>query len=389
MTGSLHDAEDLVQEITLRAWRAAESYDPQRASVRTWLYRIATNVCLTTLKSAARRALPVDLSQPSSVTDVGLLTRQPELPWLEPFPDALLDDGDPATVVAARESVRLAFIAALQHLPPLQRAVLILRDVLALRANEVAEFLDTSSASVNSALQRARAQLSTIPADDALTEPSGTEQRELLDRYVGAFETLDVEALKKVLRDDALLQMPPFPAWFRGRESVAAFLGSVFAREGAIRCLPTRANGLPALGSYRRRGTSAFEATTLHVLTLDRDGVARMDPVPHAAAVPGFRAVGQYVTEAARMYWGGWCSASSARRIAASIRCGSPGSVAWPGWMRPGGGYIGGRDVGTSRRGTRSAEQVHVDLSWGRCLAARSVALGASGPRREVVRLVR
>jgi RNA polymerase sigma-70 factor (ECF subfamily) len=288
MTGSLHDAEDLVQEVTLRAWRAAGSYDPQRASVRTWLYRIATNACLTALKSAARRALPVDLSQPSTDTDIGQLTRQPELPWLEPFPDALLDYGDPAAVVAVRDSVRLAFIAALQHLPPRQRAVLILRDVLALRAGEVAELLDTSTASVNSALQRARSQLPAVPADDALTEPSDAEQRELLDRYVGAFETLDVEALKKVLRDDALLQMPPFPAWFRGREPVAALLGSVFAREGAIRCLPTRANGLPALGSYRRRGTSTFEATTLHVLTLDRDGVARLDLFHTPQLFPAF-----------------------------------------------------------------------------------------------------
>ena len=166
-----------------------------------------------------------------------------------------------------------------------QRAVLAM---LALRANEVAELLGITSASVNSALQRARAQLPTGPAEDTLTEPSDAEKRELLDRYVGAFETLDIEALKTVLREDALLQMPPFPAWFRGREPVAALLGSVFAREGAIRCLPTRANGLPALGSYRRRGTGTFEATTLHVLTLDRDGVARLDLFHTPQLFPAF-----------------------------------------------------------------------------------------------------
>lgn len=275
MTGSLHDAEDLVQEITLRAWKSAGAYDPQRASVRTWLYRIATNVCLTALEGASRRALPVDLSEPSTVTDVARHARRPELPWLEPFPDALLE-ADPARLVAARESVRLALIAALQHLPPLQRAVLILRDVLALRANEVAELLGTSNAAVNSALQRARVQLAAVSADDVLTEPSDAEQRELLGRYVKAFETLDVAALKQILRDDALLQMPPFAAWFRGRETIGTFLASVFARNHAMRLLPTRANGRPALGSYRPRD-GVWEPTTLHVLTFGGDGIARMD----------------------------------------------------------------------------------------------------------------
>ncbi|WP_433562723.1 sigma-70 family RNA polymerase sigma factor [Nocardia sp. CA-151230] len=274
MTGSLHDAEDLVQEILVRAWRSADSYDPQRASLRTWLYRIATNVCLTALKSAQRRALPVDLAQPNPVVGAERLAPSPELPWLEPFPDALLGDGDPAAVVAARESVRLAFVAALQHLPPLQRAVLILRDVLALRAAEVAGLLDTSTAAVNSALQRAHAQLSGVQAGPA--ELGDDEQRELLKRYVEAFEAMDIDALKAILRDDAMLQMPPFLAWFQGRDAVTAFLGRVFARGEVFRLLPTRANNRPALAAYVERG-DVFEAANLHVLTLDRDGFARLD----------------------------------------------------------------------------------------------------------------
>lgn len=274
MTGSLHDAEDLVQEIQVRAWKAAESYDPQRASIRTWLYRIATNVCLTALANAKRRALPVDLTPPNPVVGPAPLDRFPEMPWLEPFPDALLGDGDPAAVVTARESVRLAFVAALQHLPPLQRAVLILRDVLALRAGEVAGLLDTTTAAVNSALQRAHAQLSALPPGPA--ELGDEEQRELLKRYVEAFEAMDIEALKRILRDDAMLQMPPVLAWFQGRDAVAAFLARVFARDGGFRLIPTRACDRPALAAYVRRG-DVYEAANLHVLTLDEGGVARMD----------------------------------------------------------------------------------------------------------------
>jgi RNA polymerase sigma-70 factor, ECF subfamily len=289
MTGSLHDAEDLVQEIALRAWRAADSYDPQRASVRTWLFRIATNVCLTELKNARRRALPEDMSGPSPLTEVGRHAPQPELPWLEPFPDALLGDGDPAAVVAARDGLRLAFVAALQHLPPLQRAVLILRDVLALRADEVASLLDTSAAAVNSALQRARSRVAALEQPGpALVEPSDAEQRALLERYVRAFEQLDIGTLEQVLRDDAHLQMPPFAAWFLGRAAVVEFIGSVFALEGEFRLLPTRANGRPALAAYRRRDTPNFRAANLHVLTLDRDGVARMDLFHAPELFPAF-----------------------------------------------------------------------------------------------------
>jgi RNA polymerase sigma-70 factor (ECF subfamily) len=278
MTGCLHDAEDLVQETALRAWRSADTYDPARSAPRTWLYRIATNLCLTALKNAERRALPADLSEPSRVTDVGRLTAQPELAWLEPFPDSLLDGGDPAAVVTARESVRLAFIAALQHLPPLQRAVLVLRDVLALPAVEVATLLDTTTASVNSALQRARSHLAAAaPIDDILTEPSDSQQRDLLDRYVTAFETMDIDALKQILREDALLQMPPYAAWFLGRDAIAAFLSTVFARGGTFRIASGRANGCPAFGLYRRRDDDLFRPLNLHVLTLDHEAIVRME----------------------------------------------------------------------------------------------------------------
>lgn len=282
MTGSLHDAQDLVQETMLRAWRSAESYDPSRASLRTWLYRIATNLCLTALADARRRALPAGLSAPNTETEVGRLSASPESPWLEPFPDAWLDHGDPAALIAARRSVRLAFIAALQHLPPLQRAVLILRDVLAFRADETAALLETTTPAANSALQRARTRLAEAALDEdegRLTEPTDDDLRVLLGRYVAAFETMDIDALKQVLRDDALLQMPPYPAWFLGREPVAAFLATVFARGGTLRFAPVAAgvNGCPAFGLYRRRETADFEPLNLHVLTLDAAGVARID----------------------------------------------------------------------------------------------------------------
>jgi RNA polymerase sigma-70 factor (ECF subfamily) len=290
MTGSLHDAQDLVQETMLRAWRSAETYDPGRASVRTWLYRIATNLCVDALADAKRRALPADLSEPSTVPDVNQLIRSPEIPWLEPFPDSALDHRDPAALAAERESVRLAFIAALQHLPPLQRAVLILRDVLAFRAAETAALLDTSSAAVNSALQRARTQLATaMPDEGVLEEPTEQGLRDLLHRYVSAFESMDVDALKKALRDDALLQMPPVLAWFLGRESIAEFFGTTFARGGEYRFVPIDpANGCPAYALYRRRGTPDFEALNLHLFTVGADGVARIDVFHDTDLFPAF-----------------------------------------------------------------------------------------------------
>jgi RNA polymerase sigma-70 factor, ECF subfamily len=288
MLGSLHDAEDLVQETLLRAWRFGDGYDSSRGSVRTWLYRIATNACLSYLEGRQRRVLPVDLSGPSATPDIARVDQHTEIPWLEPFPDALIGSGDPSAVVELRESIRLAFIAALQLLPPRQRAVLILRDVLAMPAAEAGALLEMTVPSVNSALQRARAQLAAAApsADGAgLAQPSDDTSRDLLDRYITAFTSMDVEGLKATLREDALLQMPPFPQWFLGRDSIGEFLATGFARGGEYRCRPAGANGQPAVALYRRRDTDAYQFLHLQVFTITRDGIARID---------GFQAEGLY-----------------------------------------------------------------------------------------------
>jgi RNA polymerase sigma-70 factor (ECF subfamily) len=280
MLGSLHDAEDLVQETMLRAWRFADGYDESRGSVRTWLYRIATNACLTYLEGRQRRALPVDLNGPSPSPDIAKIEGHLEIPWLEPFPDALVSPENPAAVAEARESIRLAFIAALQHLPPRQRAVLILRDVLAMPAAEVAPLLEMTVTSVNSALQRARAQLAAAApsADGAgLAQPSDDTSRDLLDRYTAAFTAMDVEALKATLREDALLQMPPFPQWFLGRDPIGEFMATVFARGGLYRFVQTRGNGQPALGVYQRRDSDAPQLLHVEVLTMTQAGIAQID----------------------------------------------------------------------------------------------------------------
>jgi RNA polymerase sigma-70 factor (ECF subfamily) len=280
MLGSLHDAEDLVQETLLRAWRFAGGYDESRGSIRTWLYRIATNACLSYLEGRQRRALPVDLNGPSQLLDIAKVEERLEIPWLEPFPDAMIPAGDPSAVVEARESIRLAFIAALQHLPPRQRAVLILRDVLVMPAAETASLLEMTVASVNSALQRARAQLAAVsPSADGtgLVQPPDDTSRDLLDRYMAAFTTMDVEALKGTLREDALLQMPPFPEWFLGRDAIGEFLATGFARGGSYRFAQTRANGQPALGLYRRRNSDAHQFLHLQILTLTETGIAQID----------------------------------------------------------------------------------------------------------------
>jgi RNA polymerase sigma-70 factor, ECF subfamily len=288
MLGSLHDAEDVVQETMLRAWRFAGGYDESRGSIRTWLYRIATNACLSFLEGRQRRVLPVDLNGPSQLPDIAKLEQRLEIPWLEPFPDALVPSGDPSAVVEARESIRLAFIAALQHLPPRQRAVLILRDVLVMPAAEVASLLEVTVASVTSALQRARAQLAAASpsADGAdLVQPPDEESRDLLDRYMAAFTTMDVEALKKTLREDALLQMPPFGEWFLGRDAIGEFMATGFARGGSFRFAPTRANGQPALALYSRRDGHAYQFRQVQVLTMTETGIAQID---------GFHADGLY-----------------------------------------------------------------------------------------------
>jgi RNA polymerase sigma-70 factor, ECF subfamily len=280
MLGSLHDAEDLVQETMLRAWRFAGGYDESRGSIRTWLYRIATNACLSYLEGRQRRVLPVGLNGPSQSPDIAKLEERLEIPWLEPFPDAPGSSGDPSAVVEARENIRLAFIAALQHLPPRQRAVLILRDVLAMPAAEVASLLEVTVASVNSALQRAHAQLAAASpsADGAgLVQPSDDTSQDLLDRYMAAFTAMDVEALKGTLREDALLQMPPFPEWFLGRDAIGEFLATAFARGGSFRFVQTRANGQPALCLYRRRNSDVHQFLHVQVLTMTETGIAQID----------------------------------------------------------------------------------------------------------------
>ena len=256
MAGSVHDAEDLVQETLVRAWRAWDGFEG-RASVRTWLYRICTNVCLRALENRARRPLPSGLGAPGAL-DAPLAAARPEVPWLEPLPDAALraDPADPASIVVSRHSVRLALVAALQHLPPRQRAVLILRDVLGWPAAEVAELLQMSVIAVNSALRRARDSLRQAGvAEDSVREPADAGTRAVVEAYASAFENADVAALTRLLAADAVLEMPPTPTWFAGREAIARFFGTrVLGAPGDFLLAETGANGQPAFAAYRRGG---------------------------------------------------------------------------------------------------------------------------------------
>jgi RNA polymerase sigma-70 factor (ECF subfamily) len=275
MLGSVYDAEDLVQETYVRAWRSYEKFEG-RSSMRTWLHRIATNACLNALETRTRRPLPIGLGGPSS-DPADALVEQREVPWLEPMPDALIS-ADPAAVVAGRESVRLAVIAAMQFLPPRQRAVLILRDVLQWPAAEVAEMMDMTTASVNSALQRARAQLQeAAPAADDVTEPDDADQRQLLDRFVAAFEAKDMAAIVSIFTKDAVWEMPPFTGWYQGPEDIARLVDTRCPAEGPgdMRLVPTRANGQYAFGLYMRDG-DVYRPFNLPVLTLTPDGVSHV-----------------------------------------------------------------------------------------------------------------
>jgi RNA polymerase sigma-70 factor, ECF subfamily len=267
MLGSAFEAEDAVQETLLRAWRGFDRFEG-RAALRSWLYRIATNVCLNMLGASQRRARPMDLG-PAGTADATLGPELPEATWIEPVPDSrvVAAGGDPAEVAIARESVRLAFVAALQRLPPRQRAVLILREVLHWKASEVAELLDTSVASVNSALQRARATLGG-PEDPAhaTTEPLDDQQRALLARYVDAFERYDMDALTSLLHEDATWSMPPYELWLQTHRDIVHWcLGPGIGCRGS-RLIPTMANGAPAFGQYKPDPAGGLQPWSLQVV---------------------------------------------------------------------------------------------------------------------------
>ncbi|MFC3500161.1 sigma-70 family RNA polymerase sigma factor [Micromonospora krabiensis] len=270
MLGSVFEAEDAVQDTFVRAWRGFDRFEG-RSALRSWLYRIATNVCLTMLASAQRRVLPMDLGPAGSGDATGPGEPRPDEIWVGPAPDGRLlpERSDPAEVVASRESVRLAFVAALQHLPPRQRAVLILREVLAWSAQEVADLLDTSVASVNSALQRARATLAAADTTADVYKPMDDEQKALLARYVQAFEAYDLRALTTLLHEDVTLSMPPVPLWLRGHEDIVAWMTGTGSGCRGSRLLPVVANGMPAFGQYRVSLTgSGHEPWALIVLGL-------------------------------------------------------------------------------------------------------------------------
>jgi RNA polymerase sigma-70 factor, ECF subfamily len=283
MLGSVHDAEDLVQETYLRAWRSFHGFD-HRSSLRTGMYRIATNVCLTALKGRDRRPLPTGLGAPPGDPG-GSLDSRPEVPWLEPLPDAMVwsdADPDPADAAVSRDSVRLAFVAALQHLTAQQRAVLILRDVLAWRAAEVAQALDITVAAANSTLQRARAHLERLsegveqaPASFAL---HGGRHRDLLERYVAAFEEYDVASIVRLLTEDAVWEMPPFTGWYRGADQIGRLISTQCPAScaGDMRMVPTSANAQPALALYMRDDDGVHRAFQIKQLTIEGGRVAHV-----------------------------------------------------------------------------------------------------------------
>jgi RNA polymerase sigma-70 factor (ECF subfamily) len=286
MLGSSFEAEDAVQETLLRAWKSFEGFEG-RSALRSWLYRITTNVCLDMLNGSQRRARPMDLG-PAQVADANLLGNPlPEVTWLEPIPDGrvLPSGADPAEVVEQRDTIRLAFVAALQHLPPKQRAVLILREVLRWKANEVAELLDTTVQSVNSALQRARAALEATPvAESDSFAPMDEDQQALLARYVDAFERYDMDSLTALLTEDATWSMPPYALWLQTHTDIVEWcLGPGIGCEGS-RLVPVEANGSPAFGQYKPSPDGGYEAWSLQVLEVSEGritGICFFLDTPH------------------------------------------------------------------------------------------------------------
>jgi RNA polymerase sigma-70 factor (ECF subfamily) len=292
MLASPFDAEDAVQDTLLRAWRGREHFEdrpPGQGGLRPWLYRIATNVCLDMLKGRGRRALPVELG-PSGAGEFPMGDPQPEAMWVQPISDTLVSDetGDPAVVVMARETVRLAFIAALQHLTPRQRAVLILRDVLSWRASEVAQLLETTEDAVNGTLKRARAVLAS--SDLKLGAPdSGEVEQQLLAGYVEAFERYDVEALVALLHEDAIVAMPPFELWLQGSADIRAFLAGMQSEAGRDRLLPLSANGCPAVAVYRPDPVGVFQPYGIMLLEITGDRISAIQAFLDTALFSVFR----------------------------------------------------------------------------------------------------
>jgi RNA polymerase sigma-70 factor, ECF subfamily len=299
MLGSFEDSEDLVQETFLRAWRNRASFRPgERSSFRAWIYRIATNACLDVLRSRPRRVLPPEVG-PATADPAAPPSPPADLPWLQPYPDRLLEpvspaEDEPAAVVVARETIELAFIAAIHHLPPRQRAVLILRDVLGWSAKDAASLLEVSVASVNSALQRARATLRERLGERRTdwtrsSEPSAPE-RELLRRYVDAHERADADALAALLREDARLTMPPHPTWYAGREAILIAARQGFDPAfGRLRTIVTGANRQPAAAHYLRRpGASEYRPLALDVLRIEGARIAEITSFVTPALFPAF-----------------------------------------------------------------------------------------------------
>jgi len=294
MLGSAFEADDAVQETLVRAWRGYDRFEG-RAALRSWLYRIASNVCFDMLKGRQRRAMPIDLGAPGH-GDGPVGGTLPEETWLGPMPDArvISTTDDPESQVVARESIRLAFVAALQHLPARQRAVLILREVLKWHANEVAELLDTTVVSVNSALQRARStlaerNLTTLDAPDTVDDA----QRELLDRYVAAFEAFDIESLVQLLHDDATMSMPPYPLWLQGAGELAVWLRGPGRACRGSRLVAVEANGQPAFAQWRRDADGGYYAWCIHVLQVSGGRITGIDYFVDEKLFPLF---GQSVT---------------------------------------------------------------------------------------------
>ena len=289
MLGSAFEAEDAVQETLVRAWRSFDSFEG-RAAVRSWLYRIASNVCFDMLKGRQRRAMPIDLMEPGR-GDGAVGGTLPEHVWLGPIPDAAVvgGAGDPAEQAVAKESIRLAFVAALQHLPPRQRAVLILREVLKWKAGEVAELLDTTVVSVNSALQRARSTLADSNISDTnVSEPTDQAQQELLARYVDAFERFDVEALVSLLHADATMMMPPYPLWMRGASEYGKWLRGGGCGCRGSRLMPVAANGAPAFAQWRSSPDGGYEAWSIHVLEISNGEITGINFFVDANLFPVF-----------------------------------------------------------------------------------------------------